>query len=159
MIYGNKIGGERDAKTYIIEGNGVELIGVVVDEFTMFDASSYDVRTGKVFACNEGVMVGSNDAPSFRFTNGISEIAPGDKFLFKVVPHDHLNYTILTCMIAPVSNPYKIDRVVIEGNVFNSEGVKIAEAVVDEVNKVVDLNIVNNTAEPYLLYFFIGTEE
>ena len=72
MIYGNPVGGSLNAKTYQLECNGgtVEIMAVVVDEETIFDADVNDVRAGKVFATNNGVKVGTRNIPAYNTCEG-----------------------------------------------------------------------------------------
>ena len=62
VICGNLVGGFAvDCKTYIIvDENNNELIGTVVDELTIFDATADDIKLGKVAASDSGVIVGTH---------------------------------------------------------------------------------------------------
>lgn len=159
MICGNKIGGNRECKTYVIEGHGVEVIGVVVDELEMFDACCDDVKSGKKFACDTGVNVGMNDSPCCCVTNGVHEVYPDVEFLLTLPERDQWDYTELQCMMAPKDHPYAIDKVVIDNVVYSSDGTKLADVTKDATNKTIRFNITNNTADIYLLYFFVCKEE
>ena len=61
MIIGNMVGSYSSmGKTMIIvDENGNELVGVVVDSEVIFTAVDTDVRKGKVYASDEGVSVGT----------------------------------------------------------------------------------------------------
>lgn len=61
MISGNMIGSYSQlGKTFIlIDEDGNEISGVVVDKETIFTAADDDVREGKVYASNDGVSVGT----------------------------------------------------------------------------------------------------
>ena len=63
MISGNMVGAySQIGKTLIlVDDNGNELTGVVVDSEVVFTATDSDVRTGKVYASNDGVSVGTLD--------------------------------------------------------------------------------------------------
>ena len=159
MIYGNKIGGNRECKTYVLQGNGIELTGVVVDELEIFDARSEDVKAGKKFASDSGVNIGTNDAAYCYITAGIHEVYPEVEFLLNLPDRDQWNYTSLQCMMAPKDTPYAIDKVVIDNEVRNAEGEKLADVTKDLNQKTIRLNITNNTDKIYLLYFFVCKEE
>ena len=60
MICGNIVGGgASSSKTFVIvDGNNNEFTGVVVDKFTLFDATAEDIKLGKVAASNQGVITG-----------------------------------------------------------------------------------------------------
>ena len=61
MIYGNIVGGVSGfGNTFIIEDvHGNQLVGVAVDELTLFTATDSDVREGKVYAGDAGVSTGT----------------------------------------------------------------------------------------------------
>lgn len=60
-LYGNVCGGFGNPKTYVLtDKNGKEITGVLVDNLTVFTATPEDVRSGKVFAGDEGVKTGTN---------------------------------------------------------------------------------------------------
>ena len=61
MICGNMVGSYSQlGKTFtLVDENGNEIIGVVVDKETVFTATDNDVRQGKVYASNDGVSVGT----------------------------------------------------------------------------------------------------
>lgn len=60
-IAGNLVGSYNSiGKTFIlVDENGNELTGVVVDQETIFTATDNDVREGKVYASDNGVSVGT----------------------------------------------------------------------------------------------------
>jgi hypothetical protein len=61
MISGNMVGAYSSiGKTFIlVDENGNELTGVVVDKTTLFTAVDSDVVEGKVYASDHGVSVGT----------------------------------------------------------------------------------------------------
>ena len=61
MINGNMVGSySQIGKTFIlVDASGKELTGVVVEQETVFTATDNDVRSGKVYASNDGVSVGT----------------------------------------------------------------------------------------------------
>ena len=61
MICGNMVGSySQIGKTFtLVDEDGNEIIGVVVDKETVFTATDNDVRQGKVYASNDGVSVGT----------------------------------------------------------------------------------------------------
>lgn len=62
IIYGNIVGGSSGlGNTFLLEDeDGNQVIGVVVDEFTLFTARDNDVTAGKVYAGNNGVSTGTH---------------------------------------------------------------------------------------------------
>ena len=61
MIIGNMVGSYSPmGKTMIIvDENGNELLGVITEGEVIFTATDSDVRSGKVYASDEGVSVGT----------------------------------------------------------------------------------------------------
>lgn len=175
MIYGNKVGGSRDTKTYIIsmvdedQNEIFQATGVVVDKEEIFDAACADVMVGRKFASEEGVMTGVNDSPCCRITSGMHEIAPGLEFLLKIEERDQWDYTTFTAMMWPkldADNPTpRVDKVVVDNAVYNNDGIKIADVIKDAATKTIRFDVgngdrlVNNTEFSYLLYFCVCKEE
>ena len=159
MICGNKVGGTRECKTYVIQGNGIELLGVVVDELEMFDATCEDVMSGKKFASDTGACIGINDSPCCCVSTGVHEVYPGVEFLLKIPERDQWDYTTLQGMMAPKNNPFKIDKVIIDDTVYNTDGEALATVTKDAANKTIRFNITNTTSEIYIFYFFVCKEE
>lgn len=63
MISGNLVGAySQIGKTLTItDEDGNELVGVIVGSKVIFTATDADVRTGKIYASNDGVSVGTLD--------------------------------------------------------------------------------------------------
>ena len=62
MICGNLVGGiTAYGKTFVIvDENGNELTGVLVDEMTIFDATADDIKLGKIAASDSGIVIGTH---------------------------------------------------------------------------------------------------
>lgn len=62
-IYGNLVGGIIGyGKTFIlVDENDNEIVGTVVDELTIFDATAEDIKLGKTAATDSGIVVGTHD--------------------------------------------------------------------------------------------------
>lgn len=174
MIYGNKIGGSRDTKTYIIsivdENNNemYEATGIVVDKEEIFDARCQDVMAGRKFASDEGVMSGINDSPCCRITNGIHEVPPGAEFMLKLEERDQWDYDTFHAMMWPkldeINPSPRVDKVAVDDAVYNNNGDKIATIVKDAATKTIrfvdgNKRLINNTAFSYLMYFSVCKEE
>lgn len=166
MIYGNPVGGSLNAKTYQIECNGgtVEIMAVVVDEETIFDADVNDVRAGKVFATNNGVKVGTRNIPAYNTCAGYRIIAPNEEFKIVLSASDLYDYTKLQCIICPfntsISDSVAADRVVIDGNLYevNSSTV-LSEVTKDATEKAIKLGITNDSSSSYIIRLFTYKEE
>lgn len=58
-IYGNATGGFGFPKTFVLtDKDGNEFTGVVTEQKTVFTATKDDVKTGKIFASDEGIQTG-----------------------------------------------------------------------------------------------------
>ena len=166
MIYGNPVGGALNAKTYQLECNGgtAEIMAVVVDEETIFDADVNDVRAGKVFATNNGVKVGTKNIPAYNTCEGYRIIAPNEEFKIVLSASDLYDYTNLQCIICPfntsISDSVAADRVVIDGNLYevNSSTV-LSEVTKDATEKAIKLGITNDSSSSYIIRLFTYKEE
>lgn len=166
MIYGNPVGGALNAKTYQLECNGgtAEIMAVVVDEETIFDADVNDVRAGKVFATNNGVKVGTRNIPAYNTCAGYRIIAPNEEFKIVLSASDLYDYTNLQCIICPfntsISDSVAADRVVIDGNLYevNSSTV-LSEVTKDATEKAIKLGITNDSSSSYIIRLFTYKEE
>lgn len=166
MIYGNPVGGALNAKTYQLECNGgtAEIMAVVVDEETIFDADVNDVRAGKVFATNNGVKVGTKNIPAYNTCEGYRIIAPNEEFKIVLSASDLYDYTKLQCIIChfntSISDSVAADRVVIDGNLYevNSSTV-LSEVTKDATEKAIKLGITNDSSSSYIIRLFAYKEE
>ena len=166
MIYGNPVGGALNAKTYQLECNGgtAEIMAVVVDEETIFDADVNDVRAGKVFATNNGVKVGTKNIPAYNTCVGYRIIAPNEEFKIVLSASDLYDYTKLQCIICPfntsISDSVAADRVVIDNNLYevNSSTV-LSEVTKDATEKAIKLGITNDSSSSYIIRLFTYKEE
>ena len=166
MIYGNPVGGALNAKTYQLECNGgtAEIMAVVVDEETIFDADVNDVRAGKVFATNNGVKVGTKNIPAYNTCAGYRIIAPNEEFKIVLSASDLYDYTKLQCIICPfntsISDSVAADKVVIDGSLYevNSSTV-LSEVTKDATEKAIKLGITNDSSSSYIIRIFTYKEE
>ena len=62
MICGNLVGGITGyGKTFVlVDENGDEITGVLVDEVTIFDATADDIKLGKIAASDSGIVIGTH---------------------------------------------------------------------------------------------------
>lgn len=165
-IYGNPVGGALNAKTYQLECNDgtKEIMAVVVDEEQMFDATANDVRTGKTFATNSGVVVGTKDIPAYRTTQGTVLIRPNESFSILLDEYNLYDYTKLQCMISKlnetVQSSVSVDRVVIDDSSYLVNSTTVLSSVTKNLQtKSIDLNLINDTNYTYVLRFFTYREE
>ena len=58
-VYGNMVGGNGAEKSFIlVDKNGNESVGVVVDKETIFTATENDILEGKTAGTEQGVTTG-----------------------------------------------------------------------------------------------------
>lgn len=168
-IYGNPVGGALNAKTYQLEFNGngedkKEIVAVVVDEEEKFNATANDVRTGKTFATNSGVVVGTKDIPAYRTEQGVVYIKPNTAFSILLNKYTQYDYTQLQCMISKFNTSLEdsvaVDRVVIGDSSYAVNSTIILSSVTkNSQTESIDLNLTNNTNDTYVLRYFTYREE
>lgn len=169
VIYGNPVGGALNAKTYQLEFNGngedkKEIVAVVVDENELFNATANDVRTGKRFATNSGVVVGTKDIPAYRTQQGSVIIKPNEKFSILLKDYEQYDYTKLQCIISKfnttVTSSTAVDRVVIEDSSYAVNSTEVLSSVTkNSQTKSIDLNLTNNTSDTFVIRYFTYREE
>lgn len=165
MISGNMVGSysQMGRTLTLVDENGNEVTGVIVDQETVFDATVADVRIGKTFASDEGVAQGENTI-TYRTTEGAEYILPGVDFcLNNLDVFNKYNYTKLQCIISKyVSDTDKtaVEKVVLNDNVYNvGSSVSISTVTKNTEMKTVNFNITNDTSDIYIIYFFTYAEE
>ena len=125
-LYGNPVGGGSLPKTLILtDENGVEVVGVVVGQKTVFDATEEDVKIGKTFASDSGVMVGT-DTRTYRTYHASCAIFPGESFTIPLSEYDQYNYTEFQAMIAEFNtsslDSTSVSKVSLNNAVYNEIG-------------------------------------
>lgn len=166
VIYGNPVGGALNAKTYELQYNGgtTPIMAVVVDEEKVFDATANDVRTGKKFATNSGVVVGTKDIPAYRTVQGTVLVQPNKSFSILLDEYNQYDYKKLQCMISKfnttVADSVSVDRVVIDGSVYAVNSTDVLSSVTkNPETKTVNLNIINETSDVYMFRYFTYRQE
>ena len=166
MINGNMIGiGSAPLKTLILtDENGNEITGVCVENLTVFDATTNDVREGKTFVSDEGSQVGTKFIPPYYTLKGVKVIKSGNEFNMELSLRDMYNYTAMQCVICKyntsLSNSVETDKGVIEDNVYvTNSTTPISVLSKDHENKTVKLGIVNDSTVSYIIRFFTYREE
>jgi len=152
-------------KTYIlVDENGNEVVGTLVSQETIFDATENDVREGKVFATETGVKTGEKVIPSYNTTEGYVLIPNGSTFTIKSLKTlDKYNFTKLQAIICSyagsVIESVAAEKVVIGESVYavNSTDI-IATVTVDNDNKHINLGITNDSGSLCLLRYFTYKE-
>lgn len=167
MISGNMVGSySQMGKTLILlDENGNEITGVVVDQETIFTAGDNDVREGMIYASNDGVSTGTKNIPAYRTEQGACLIFDGDEFtLPKMSEYNQYDYTMLQCIItvfdSTPENSVAADKIVLNNNVYQVNSSDILSSVSKDVeNKVIKLNMLNNSGKDYIIHYFTYREE
>lgn len=162
MIFGNKIGGNSVGnKTFVIDINGDEVWGVMVDDPNIPEptACCEDVMIGQVFVGPDGLQEGKNDSPCCRVTDGVHEIGSGVEVLLRISKCEQWDFNTLHGVIVQKSTPHKVEKLIMNSIVYDSEGNEISRVTKDSSTCSIRFNIKNETTEPQLLYFFICKEE
>lgn len=163
-ILGNATGGFGFPRTYVItDSNGNELMATYVESKTIFTATDNDVREGSVYAGDSGVSTGTKIIPAYHTYEGYRLITSGSTFKVILSDFDLYDYTKLLCVICPyntsVSKSVATEKVAIENNVYLSNSTEVISAVIKDSNeKAINLGIVNDTSNLYIIRFFTYKE-
>lgn len=161
-IYGNMVGGgSAPLKTLILtDENGNEVVGVVTESIQMFDATPADVRLNKTFVSDNGIETGENTI-TYRTDTGYQLILPGASFSINIPYYNQYDYNSLQCIIAPYSvDGVAADKIAINDCVYAVKSTtKIASVAKNANTKSIDLNIINDTDNMYVIYYFTYREE
>lgn len=166
VIYGNVVGGTGGGvgKTLkLIDENGVEIIGTIVDSIKEFTARPKDIRIGKVAVTDNGVVTGENTI-TYRTTTGVSVIQPSSMFSIPLSEHNKYDYTKIQCIISPfntsVSDSVIVEKTVINDDVYsNVSATPIAVLSKNSTTKSIDLNIQNDSNKVYIIRYFTYKQE
>ena len=167
MISGNMVGSySQIGKTFIItDEDGNELTGVVVSQETLFDATDNDVREGIVYASDGGVSTGTKHIPGYRTTAGRELIAPGGTYSIPLSSFDQYDYTKFHCIISLVdlsdmNNSVNTNMIILNDCVYAANSTdKLADVTKNAETKSVELNMTNDSANYYFIYYFTYREE
>lgn len=164
-ISGNLVGMYSSiGKTVIlVDADGNEVTGVVTENVKVFDATPEDVKIGKTFAGEEGVLEGT-DTKTYRVIFASYLVFPGEIFSIPLVDYDSYNYTKFQATIAlfntTVLDSTSVDKTVINDAVYNvNSNVKLSDVTKNLGTKSVDLNIVNDTDNIYIVHYSTYKEE
>lgn len=167
MISGNMVGSySQMGKTFILlDENGNEITGVVVDQETIFTAGDNDVRDGMIYASDDGVSTGTKDIPPYRTTAGYRLISPKEEFCIPLSDYQQYDYTVFQCMITlvdmnDINNSVATSMVSIKNGVYAvNSTTKLANVVKDHENMSIKLNVSNDSNDYYFIYYFTYRQE
>lgn len=166
-ISGNLIGSYSPiGNTFVIvDENGNEVTGVCVDNPVVFTATDNDVREGLVYASDSGVSTGTKNIPIYRTTQGDILIFPGEEFIISDLErYDMYNYTQLLCVISKFNTSFvdsvSTDKIAISNNVYAVNSADAMSNITKNTEtKSIDLNVINNTEDIYVVHYFTYKEE
>jgi len=166
MISGNMVGSySQMGKTFIlVDENGAELTGVVVDQETIFTATDNQVYSGFVYAGDSGVSTGTREFISYRTAQGVQLIAPGSNYTIPLSAYNRYDYTKFQCIITKYTSNstdrMAAEKISLNDNVYEANSsVALSSITKNAETKSIDLNITNDTVDFYMIYFFKNKEE
>lgn len=163
-LYGNATGGFGNPQTYILtDGNGKEITGVLVENVTVFDATTDDVRLGKTYAADEGVKVGTKDIPAYHTTTGVYYVPANSELKIVMTNGDGCDYTELQAMVMPynssVNDSNAVNRVAMKDKVYNvGEATAISTVTKDVASSSISFGLTNGE-QPAVIRYFTYKEE
>lgn len=162
MISGNMVGSySQMGKTFIlVDEDGNEITGVVVDQETVFTAGDNDVRAGMVYASDGGVSTGTKDIPIYHSTEGYKIVTNGSKFILPIPHYDYTKLQALFCSYnTSFENSVATDRVVVNNSVYPVQSFEAeSEITLNTDNGYIDFGITNTSGKPYLIRYFTFKE-
>lgn len=164
-ILGNAVGGTAPIKTLtIVDADGIEMTGVVVDSEVIFTATDNDVREGMVYASDEGVSTGTKFIPPYYTSKGIKVIKSGSEFELVLSERDAYDYTSMQCILCQyntsLSNSVFSDKVVIEDKLYETNSTTaISTLSKNSEKKSIKLGITNESDISYIVRYFTYKED
>ena len=165
VVYGNAVGGIVGyGKSFVlVDENGSELTGIVVDEVQVFDATPEDVKIGKKFASTDGVLEGT-DTKTYRTEHASYLIFPGENFSIPLEKYNGYDYTKFQAIIALFNTTFLdsvvTDKISIDDAVYNvNSSDKLSDITKNADTKSIDLNIINDTDNVYVVHYNTYKEE
>lgn len=160
MINGNMVGGTAPIKTVkIVDENGEEILGVVVDQEQIFTATDNDVREGFVYAGDSGVSTGTKIIPSYHTEYGCKLMKANTTV---TIPTREYNYNNLFVVIATydtsITQSVLSTYVSINGAMYTvGSNEKISDIIIDAENEKINLGI--TLSEKSVVRYLVTREE
>lgn len=152
---------EAELKSFIIADNeGNEVSAVLVDDEVVVTATAGDIRKGKTALSYDGLVVGTCEDFTCYFAEGYVTIPNGERF---VIPHEYYDYDNFQAVVCRfntnVANSVGVIKVALNNSVYDVQSTEPISAIVkDDVNKCIDLGIVNDTGNTCIIRYFIHKE-
>lgn len=165
MISGNMVGSySQIGKTFIlVDESGAEITGVVTENVKAFNATAADVKIGKTFVSDEGVLEGT-DTKTYRTTQGVQAVAVGKAVSIPLSYYKQYDYTEFQCVITKfnsnLANSTAAIKISLNSNVYNTGSADVISSVSkNSETESIDLNIVNDTDHIIIVHYMTYKEE
>lgn len=160
MINGNMVGGTAPIKTVqLVDKNGNEVLGVVVDQETIFTAGDNDVREGFVYASDKGVSTGTKIIPAYYARCGKKIVSAGSEVTIAIPEYEYDNLmVVIVSYNTSLSNSVISTHVSIDDTMYEAGGgTKISDITIDKKNEQINLGI--TVSKKSVLRYFVIKEE
>lgn len=162
IVYGSP----DETNTFIIEDEfGNEVVAVLVEEETLFDATANDIRLGKTAVTDIGVTVGEKVIPSYNTLVGTRLIPNGREFSIpnndpNTPYHDYTKLQTIICKFnSSIMESVSTEKVSIEDTVYNVQSIEpIATITKNLEDKSIDFGINNDLGVPCIIRYFTYKE-
>lgn len=155
---------ERPINTFIlVDDEGNETTAVVSEEEVILDATSNDIRLGKMAATVKGVTEGTKEIPTYNTEEGVVECLPGQTMRINFFS-DQCEYTKLQALVC-LFNTNRLDSVATTVVSINDKTYpvnsteELSEVTVDSERQSIELNIANNNDKSVIIRYFTYKEE
>ena len=147
----------------LVDTDGNEVTGVITENVQIFDATPADVKIGKTFVSDEGILEGT-DTKTYRTYHANYLIFPGENFSIPIAQYDQYAYTKFQAMISVFNTTLldstSVSAVSIHNAVYNVNSTdKLSDVTINAETKSIELNIANDTDDIYVINFNTYKEE
>lgn len=159
---GNGDDDDEDQMYILVTEDGREVPAVLVDERTVFNATSNDIRLGKTAATEQGVTLGEKEIPAYHTTEGVQFIPAGAVVAISDLPrYEYTKLQALMCDFnSNLSNSVATRKVSIDGGVYAVGSAEaLATVTIEAETETINFNIRNDGEKPCILRYFTYKEE
>ena len=147
----------------LVDEAGNELTGVITENVQILDATPADVKIGKTFAGDEGILEGT-DTKTYRTTQGMQGVPVGASISIPLSHYDQYDYTKFQCIITSfntnLTNSTAAIKISLNDNIYNVGSTDVLSSISKNAeNKTIDLNIVNDTGNIVVVNYMTCKEE
>lgn len=152
-----------NATTFIlVDKDGNEYPAVYVDSDTVITATPNDIRKGTTAITSDGLIEGEKVIPAYYTEEGYWLVSSGSRFVIPFANDDY-DFTKLQAILCPfsksIASSVSADRISVDGKVYAVNSDTVLSTVLKNSDKhEIDLGIVNDSDNPYLLRYFTYRE-